>query len=55
MRKVIISEKKLRKLIREAIEAEKVAYHGSGASFDQFNHKKFLSSGAGSQSFGWGT
>lgn len=55
MRKVIISKKRLRKLIREAIEAEKVAYHGSGASFDKFNHKKFLSSGAGSQSFGWGT
>lgn len=55
MKKIRISEKKLRELIREAIEDEKVAYHGSGASFDKFNHKKFLSSGAGCQSFGWGT
>lgn len=30
-------------------------YHGSGADFDKFNHKKYLSTGAGSQSFGWGT
>ena len=34
---------------------EMMAYHGSGADFDKFNHKKYLSTGAGSQSFGWGT
>ena len=34
---------------------EMMAYHGTGADFDKFNHKKFLSTGAGSQTFGWGT
>ena len=34
---------------------EMMGYHGSGADFDKFNHKKFLNMGAGSQSFGWGT
>jgi len=34
---------------------EMMAYHGSGSDFDKFNHKKYLSTGAGSQSFGWGT
>jgi len=34
---------------------EMMAYHGSGADFDKFNHKKYLSTGAGSQTFGWGT
>ena len=34
---------------------EMMAYHGSGADFDKFNHKKYLSKGAGSQYFGWGT
>lgn len=30
-------------------------YHSSYNSFDKFNHKKYMSSGAGSQTFGWGT
>jgi len=34
---------------------EMMAYHGSSADFDKFNHKKYLNSGAGSQCFGWGT
>ena len=34
---------------------EMMAFHGSGADFDKFNHKKYLKSGAGSQTFGWGT
>lgn len=34
---------------------EMMAYHGSGADFDRFNHKKYLNTGAGSQTFGWGT
>lgn len=34
---------------------EMMAYHGSGADFDKFNHKKYLNTGAGSQAFGWGT
>ena len=34
---------------------EMMAYHGSNSDFDRFNHKKFLNSGVGSQSFGWGT
>lgn len=29
-------------------------YHGSGASFDRFDHS-FMSSGEGNQSYGWGT
>lgn len=31
------------------------AYHGSSANFNRFNHKKYLNTGAESQSFGWGT
>lgn len=34
---------------------EMMAYHGTGAEFDKFNHKKYLNTGAMSQSFGWGT
>lgn len=34
---------------------EMMAYHGTGADFNKFNHKKFLNTGAGSQTFGWGT
>ena len=34
---------------------EMMAYHGTKADFDKFNHKKYLSYGAGSQCFGWGT
>ena len=30
-------------------------YHSSYSNFDKFNHKKYMSSGAGSQTFGWGT
>lgn len=41
--------------ITENIETEYQAYHGSHFNFDKFNHKKYLSRGAGSQSFGWGT
>lgn len=31
------------------------AYHGTSYNFDRFNHKKYLNTGDGSQSFGWGT
>ena len=34
---------------------EMMVYHGSGSDFDKFNHKKYLSTGAGDQAFGWGT
>lgn len=49
--------KKIRKpiLIDENMENEIKGYHGTGADFDKFWHKKYLSSGMGSQSFGWGT
>ena len=30
-------------------------YHGTSYNFDKFNHKKYLNTGDGSQSFGWGT
>ena len=42
-------------VIQENETDEIMAYHGSGADFDKFNHKKYLNTGAGSQSFGWGT
>ena len=42
-------------VIQENETDEMMAYHGSGADFDKFNHKKYLNTGAGSQSFGWGT
>lgn len=41
--------------VNENIESEYQAYHGSTHNFDKFNHKKYLSTGAGSQVFGWGT
>lgn len=42
-------------VIQENETDEMMAYHGTGADFDKFNHKKYLNTGAGSQSFGWGT
>ena len=45
-----ITENQVRELINELN-----LYHGSKNDFDKFNHKKYLSSGAGSQVFGWGT
>ena len=49
--------KKIRKpiLIDENMENEMQGYHGSSADFDKFWHKKYMSTGAGSQAFGWGT
>lgn len=49
--------KKIRKPIRidENMENEMQGYHGSGADFNKFWHKKYLNTGAGSQTFGWGT
>ena len=50
----------IRKVVNEELNRrvalnEKSLYHASGGEFDKFNHKKYLSSGAGSQTFGWGT
>ena len=42
-------------VIEENETDEMMAYHGTGSNFDKFNHKKYLNTGAGSQSFGWGT
>lgn len=42
-------------VLQENETDEMMAYHGSGNDFDKFNHKKYLNTGAGSQSFGWGT
>lgn len=42
-------------VIQENGMDEMMAYHGTGADFDKFNHKKYLNTGAGSQTFGWGT
>ena len=55
-----IDEKHLRHIISESIKSglelnELNLYHGSENDFDKFNHKKYMSSGAGSQVFGWGT
>jgi hypothetical protein len=49
-----LKEKDLKRIIKEAI-SELQAYHGSGADFSKFNHKKYIASGFGSQAFGWGT
>lgn len=49
-----ISEDRIKGIIRGVIN-ELNLYHGSKNDFDKFNHKKYLSSGAGSQTFGWGT
>lgn len=42
-------------VIQENEIGEMMAYHGTGSDFDKFNHKKYLNTGAGSQTFGWGT
>ena len=42
-------------VIQENETDEMMAYHGTGTNFDKFNHKKYLNTGAGSQTFGWGT
>ena len=55
---IFINMKKIDLLIKKAINEtinELNLYHSSYANFNKFNHKKYLSSGAGSQSFGWGT
>lgn len=49
-----INESQLINMIRESIN-ELLAFHGSNSNFDRFNHKKYLNTGFGSQSFGWGT
>ena len=54
MRRVVLTESQIKHIIGESIE-ELVAYHGSGSDFDKFNHKKYMGSGCGSQSFGWGS
>jgi hypothetical protein len=44
--------------IKEQLDANdirySIAYHGSGADFDQFDNK-FMSTGEGNQAYGWGT
>jgi len=52
--RILISESRLIGIIRDVIN-EMNLYHASGSDFSKFNHKKYLSSGAGSQVFGWGT
>lgn len=49
-----LREKYLKRIIAEAI-SELQAFHGTGADFEKFNHKKYLSTGCGSQVYGWGT
>ena len=53
-KKVTITENRLIGIIRDVIN-EMNLYHASSSDFSKFNHKKYLSSGAGSQTFGWGT
>lgn len=43
----------INKMLRKINEIN--AYHGTSYNFDKFNHKKYLNTGDGSQSFGWGT
>lgn len=54
MRRIVLTESQIKYIIGESVD-ELVAYHGSGADFDKFNHKKYMGSGCGSQSFGWGS
>lgn len=54
MKRIVLTESQISYIIGESVD-ELRAYHGSGANFDKFNHKKYLSSGCGSQSFGWGS
>lgn len=42
-------------VLSENSENEMMAYHGTTANFDKFNHKKYLNTGCKSQTFGWGT
>ena len=53
-KRIVLTESQIRYIIGESVD-ELMAYHGSGANFDKFNHKKYLNSGCGSQSFGWGS
>lgn len=50
-----VIENVLKNYLRENLETEYEAFHGTTADFNKFNHKKYLSNGAGNQSFGWGT
>lgn len=43
----------INKMLRKINEIN--GYHGTSYNFDKFNHKKYLNTGDGSQSFGWGT
>lgn len=54
MRKITFSEEQLKYILKESID-ELTAYHGSGADFNKFDHKHYLDTGCGSQSFGWGS
>ena len=54
MKRIVLTESQIKYIIGESVD-ELRAYHGSGANFDKFNHKKYLNSGCGSQSFGWGS
>lgn len=51
--KMLLTENK--RILYESDVDELQGFHGSQSNFNKFNHKKFLSSGAGSQVFGWGT
>lgn len=42
-------------VLQENETDEMMAYHGSHADFDRFNHKKYLDTGMGDHAFGWGT
>lgn len=41
-------------VVKESLEAEMTAWHGSGANFDSFDHS-FMNTGEGAQAHGWGT
>lgn len=49
-----VTEEKLTQIILESIN-EYLGYHASGSDFDKFDHHHYLSTGCGSQVFGWGT
>lgn len=52
--KTIVISDQQEQQIKESLESEMTAWHGSGANFDAFDHS-FMNTGEGAQAHGWGT
>lgn len=53
-KKTIVISNDQENLVRESLENETIAWHGSGAEFNSFDHS-FMNTGEGAQAHGWGT